>query len=45
MADIRQFVKKDDRTTLLEQVSKKEVAKEGTENQKKHGGGYHLADA
>lgn len=35
MADIRQFVKKDDRTTLLEQVSKKEVAKEGTENQKK----------
>ena len=35
MADIRQFVKKDGRTTLLEQVSRKEVAKEGAESQKK----------
>ena len=29
MADIRQFVKKDGRTTLLRQVNKSEVAKEG----------------
>lgn len=35
MADIRQFVKKDGRTTLLEQVNKGEVVKEGAKSQKK----------
>lgn len=35
MADIRQFVKKDGRTTLLKQVNKSEVEKEGAKNQKK----------
>lgn len=35
MADIRQFVKKDGKTTLLEQVNKNEVAKESAGNSKK----------
>lgn len=35
MADIRQFVKRDGKTTLLEQVKKNEVAKEGAKIQKK----------
>lgn len=36
MADIRQFVKKDGRTTRIKQVDKSEVVKEGVTDQKKN---------